>query len=101
MPPSTSTLSLPSASAITLSEFQQYLTQYPTVLSVFADTKKSRPNTTVTPLSDLDKYRYETLPTTVSARLSSSDGAYLTNAEVVKLVEWKLCVPFSTSLARS
>jgi hypothetical protein len=77
---------------ISLKDFRAVLEQYPTVIAQVSSSKPSKSES----LKSLDEYRYESLPSTLSARKlpsstsSSSSKAALTKDELLRLVRWKV-----------
>lgn len=61
-------------------EYRTYLVDYATAID---DLQKKD-------LAELDSWFREELPSTLKARKEGESGAYLTGAELVKLVQWKL-----------
>jgi len=59
-------------------------------LAIFKDVLSRYSAAVPEKLRDLDKQRYDAIPTAVAARADSDK--HLTKEEVEKLVEWKLCV---------
>ncbi|CAD6441738.1 07f08402-0757-4d00-a5a1-61d68d1a4f54 [Sclerotinia trifoliorum] len=74
-------INMSSPNDITLAEFNQTLTRYPALLNKYANDAREG----VTPLQELDRYRY------VEAPARFKDGSHtFTIEDVTKLVDWKL-----------